>query len=97
MTLDGVSAGATQGFDVAGIWQQRHQAFQQLGQDLQAGNLTAARSDMAALQQIAAVAGASSGAPLSTTAATSGSPAKPEPRSAQRFICHTDMNNPQNP
>lgn len=43
--------------------QQFQQVFQQLGQDLQSGNLSAAQSDFAALQQSPAQASSSSSAP----------------------------------
>ena len=41
------------------------QEFQQLGQDLQSGNLTAANADLTALQQQAPAAASSSSSPLS--------------------------------
>jgi thioredoxin-like negative regulator of GroEL len=51
--------------------QQFKQEFQQLGQDLQSGNLTAAQSDLAALRQNAPqFSGASSSGSASTTASS---------------------------
>src|SRR5208282_6804176 len=54
MSVSGVSASSFFDHSSAGIQQQKqslHQEFVQLGQDLQSGNLTAAQSDFAALEQ----------------------------------------------
>jgi outer membrane protein assembly factor BamD (BamD/ComL family) len=67
MSVSGISSSSL--FDTAGvqsIFQQFQQTFQQLGQDLQSGNLSAAQSDFAALQNL--------GAQNSTTASQSNSP-----------------------
>src|SRR5208282_790207 len=54
MSVSGVSASSFFDHSSAGIQQQKqslHQEFVQLGQDLQSGNLTAAQSDFAKLEQ----------------------------------------------
>jgi hypothetical protein len=54
MSVSGVSTSSFFDHSSAGIQQQKqslHQEFMQLGQDLQSGNLTAAQSDFAALEQ----------------------------------------------
>jgi outer membrane protein assembly factor BamD (BamD/ComL family) len=55
-------------------FQQIRTEFQQLGQDLQSGNLTQAQSDFAALSQNLSGAGPSAAANTNTAAATSNSP-----------------------
>ncbi|MFZ0294257.1 MAG: hypothetical protein WAL52_11685 [Candidatus Sulfotelmatobacter sp.] len=67
MSVSGISSSSL--FNTSGvqsIFQQFQQTFQQLGQDLQSGNLSAAQSDFASLQKL--------GAQNSTAAAQSNSP-----------------------
>lgn len=55
MSVSGISSSSLSDYNVQNsenLWQQIQQEFQQLGQDLQAGNLAAAQSDFAGLQQL---------------------------------------------
>lgn len=60
--------------NTASVFQQIRAEFQQLGQDLQSGNLTQAQSDFATLSQNLSGAGPSAAANTNTAAATSNSP-----------------------
>ena len=55
MSVSGISSSSLSNYDSQSVQnqiQQFQQAFQQLGQDLQSGNLSAAQSDFATLQQL---------------------------------------------
>ena len=63
MSISGILSGSFSNYTVQNIQsrvQQFQQEFQQLGQDLQSGNLSAAQSDFATLQQYASQANSSS-------------------------------------
>ena len=63
MSVSGISSSSLQDYSVQSVqnrMQQFRQEFQQLGQDLQSGNLSAAQSDFATLQQSAPQANSSS-------------------------------------
>src|ERR1700733_4569807 len=55
-------------------FQKAQQEFQQLGQDLQAGNLSAAQSDFTTLQQLVAQAGSAAASSASNSSSQSGNP-----------------------
>ncbi len=69
MSVAGISSSNLLGYDAQSVqtsMQQMQQAFQQLGQDLQSGNLSAAQSDFAALQQLMPQSGSTSSAQSSS-------------------------------
>ncbi|MFZ3264067.1 MAG: hypothetical protein WA172_08700 [Terriglobales bacterium] len=60
MSVSGISSSLYNPESVQSVFQQFQQTFQQLGQDLQSGNLSAAQSDFAALQKLQPQGSASS-------------------------------------
>jgi len=71
MMSSGISASGFPDYATQGNFQQIQQEFQQLGKDLQAGNLTAAESDFVTLQQDLPQTSAASASQTSTAAASS--------------------------
>lgn len=77
MSVSGVSSNNFFDYNSQGIQsrlQQFQQQFQQLGQDLQSGNLSAAQSDFATLQQYGPQANSTSTTPTSSTTTQSNNP-----------------------
>ncbi|MGA3088969.1 MAG: hypothetical protein ABSD75_10170 [Terriglobales bacterium] len=60
MSVSGISSSFYSGQTVQNNSQELQQVFQQLGQDLQSGNLSAAQSDFTALQQLQPQSGSTS-------------------------------------
>jgi len=83
MSVLGIAASSLFNLNSQSIQTQRQkvqQEFQQLGQDLQSGNLSAAQTDFSALQSLVPTNGAS----LATSAATSTSATSPASNSIQQ-------------
>jgi outer membrane protein assembly factor BamD (BamD/ComL family) len=76
MSVTGISSSGFSEYGAQSVQKnQVAQEFQQLGQDLQAGNLSAAQSDFATLQQLVSQAGsAASSASSSSSSSQSGNP-----------------------
>jgi outer membrane protein assembly factor BamD (BamD/ComL family) len=76
MSVTGISSSGFSDYGAQSVQKdQVAQEFQQLGQDLQAGNLSAAQSDFATLQQLVSQAGsAASSASSSSSSSQSGNP-----------------------
>jgi outer membrane protein assembly factor BamD (BamD/ComL family) len=71
MMASGINASGFPDYATQGNFQQIQQEFQQLGKDLQAGNLTAAESDFVTLQQDLPQGSVASASQTSTAAASS--------------------------
>src|ERR1700683_2830641 len=75
MSVTGISSSGFSEYGAQSVQKnQVAQEFQQLGQDLQAGNLSAAQSDFATLQQLVSQAGS---APMSASSSSSSSFSSP--------------------
>jgi|HubBroStandDraft_2_1064218.scaffolds.fasta_scaffold486269_1 outer membrane protein assembly factor BamD (BamD/ComL family) len=75
MSVTGISSSGFSDYEAQSVQKnQVAQEFKQLGQDLQAGNLSAAQSDFATLQQLVSQAGS---APMSASSSSSSSSSSP--------------------
>lgn len=78
MSVTGISSSGFSDYGAQSVQKnQVAQEFQQLGQDLQAGNLSAAQSDFATLQQLVSQAGSASSSASSPTSSSSGQSGNP--------------------
>jgi outer membrane protein assembly factor BamD (BamD/ComL family) len=85
MSVTGISSSGFSDYGAQSVQKnQVAQEFQQLGQDLQAGNLSAAQSDFATLQQLVSQAG-SAASSASSSSSSSSSPSQSENPIAQAF------------
>ena len=75
MSVTGISSSGFSDYGEQSVQKnQVAQEFQQLGQDLQAGNLSAAQSDFTTLQQLVAQAGSAAASSASNSSSQSGNP-----------------------
>jgi hypothetical protein len=71
MSISGVSGSPSSGYDISNIREQRQQALQQLGQDLQSGDLSSAQADFATFSQAGPFGSATSATASSSIGAAS--------------------------